>query len=288
MTLSRAVLLAVATAAFLGPATAAASSIYDHRVITRRALLDAGWTREGDIDRVVTCNMATDFGRVNPVARTLSRIAFPGSGFQIDGVRALGRTAPFSTGGGTRGFHFNSLYTYAAIESRWRELAAWADHVCDSLARAGLTSDEERAGRLRLIGMASHAVQDFYAHSNWVRLLGPFTSGAMKAEEFPLWDELTGNDGAWRARHPAFPSSRAVEQLRESDRARSGSDDKGGLQTGRVRGEKVAGVAPWKHRHPGGAEKAVVHDLARRATILWVRRIEQRFFVELPPGQGRK
>lgn len=287
MTASRTLWLAVAVVALASPPPAGASTIYDHRVTTRRALEDAGWKREGDIDRVVTCNMATDFGRLNPITRTLSRIAFPGTGFQIDGVRALGRTAPFSPGS-TRGFHFNSLYSYAAIESRWRVLGAWADHVCDSLGRAGLPPEEERASRLRLIGMVSHAVQDFYAHANWVGILDRFTPGEMKADEFPVWEELTEGHGGWREHHPAFQWTQALDRMRVSDRARSDAEDEGGLQTGRVRGEKVPGVTPWRHRHRGGAEKTVVHELARRATILWVQRIEGRFITARASNQGKK
>ncbi len=275
----------VVALAMAGPAFG--SSIYDHRTVARRALTEMGWRQEGDIDRVITCNMATDFGRLNAFSRTLSRVLYPGSGFQINGVRAMARTAPFSSEG-TLGFHFNSLYSYSAIETRWRDLGGWADHVSDSIGAGTMPPELEHETYLRLVGMVSHAVQDFYAHANWVGLLDHDTPGEMKADEFPLWEELVQDHGGWRERHPEFHFAAALDRLRISDRERSATEDHGGLQTGRTGGEHISGVQPWMHRHKGGEEKAVVSDLARRAIILWIQRIDQRLEQARQRAQGKK
>jgi hypothetical protein len=256
----------------LAAAPALASPPWTHENITREELRRLGWTQ--DVEQVVRCNVATDLGRVNVVSRTLLRVSFPLASTHIGEVRALAATAPFNPSG-TKSFHFNNLYRYDAVAGRWEEMDAWTRTVAERIA--GLETEAERRElRVTLLGIVLHAVQDFYAHSNWIGILDRFTAGEMVPAEFPTWEELVLDHDSWRARHPQVDWDAALQALMVSNLGPSSDEEAGGLQTGRSRGEQCEGECPWKHRHKGGPERVVVEHLAARATAIWVRRLTER------------
>jgi hypothetical protein len=257
---------------------APASSIVHHHALCETALGEMGWP-DPDILTVARSNVATDIGRLPEHSRAAIRILLPKTGREVPMVRALAATAPWSPNGSS-GFHFNSLYSFTDIASRWRELESWVDDTVELLR--GERGEERRGEYLSFVGMVTHMVQDFYSHANWIGLLNEFTPGEMNPEEFPLWEELVDNEDGWRERNPAFPWRAALHRLRLSNAVVREADHLGGLQTGSVRWEEFIGMRPWGHRHKGGREREVVHALAIRATHLWVRRIEEK--LNAPPA----
>lgn len=259
-----------------------ASSIFDHEEITRKALLEMGWGDQHAIETVAQSNVATDFGRLPSHSRTALNIVLPATSSHVPLVRGLAETAAFSPRGSV-GFHFNSLYSYSDISARWAALDSWANSVCYLIEHE---PNSERRQRLYLVllGLVSHSVQDFYAHSNWIEILDGFDSQAkgFDSRDLPIWEELVENASNWRAENPDFSSGEAIAQLLVSNQVLSHDDCEGGLQTGSVRGERFEGTPPWKHRHNGGKEKDAVHDLAKRATQYWVARIDRRLQVGDP------
>ncbi len=277
-----AVVVAAALVSFVIPGPAGASGVRDHQRITREALRDVGWTDDERIERVVRCNLATDMARLRSFYRESLAVLFPETGRFVEPVLDLTRTAPFNSHG-TDGFHFNNLYSYSAIEQTWRALGVWADSAASAISASSPDADDPRTAAL--LGIAAHAVQDFYSHSNWVQLLDPFTPGTMLPEQFPLWEELVDENSAWLAVHPGFDRNAALARLRLSDGFTSRDDRAGGLQTGKARGApKWSGEPPWEHRHLEGAQDAVVDALARRASVLWMRRVQDR----LDSGSGAR
>lgn len=253
------------------PGAAQASAIHHHEIITRAALEEMGWSDESAIAIVCHCNVATDFARLPGYSRAALDFVMPATGTYVPMVRGLAETAEFSPRASV-GFHFNSLYSYDEISTRWQDLEEWTENAAVAIARM----DEQSRTRMSLVllGIVTHAVQDFYSHANWVAIIDGYTPGEMQADEFPLWEELVGNAGEWNSKNPQFPVAEVMAHLRSSNEGLSVDEHDGGLQTGSVRGEKFAGDAPWSHRHTNGAEQKVVHELAGRATILWVARIE--------------
>ncbi len=275
------------------PAPVHAAGVRDHQRITREALRDAGWTDDERIERVVRNNLATDMARLQSFYRESLAFVFPKTGRYVDPVLELAETATFNSHG-TDGFHFNHLYSFSAIDQTWRFLGDWVDSAATAIAASSPGPDDSRV--LALLGITTHVVQDFYSHSNWVEMLAPFVSEEMRPEEFPLWEELVETPSAWLAIHPTFDRNAAMERLRLSDAFTSDDDRAGGLQTGRSRGAPPwNGQPPWKHRHVEGASDAVVDVLSRRATVLWVRRIQDRldrgggagFSIDPPSGGPR-
>lgn len=77
-----------------------------------------------------------------------------------------------------RQFHFAGLIDAAAVQAQWTWLAAYAQR---ELGRP------QRGGRaLYQMGKILHAVQDFYAHSNWVDLA---LAAGFDAESLPTWEQ---------------------------------------------------------------------------------------------------
>jgi hypothetical protein len=257
--------------AALLPAPAEASHLFVHRTLTERALSALDWD-EDDIEAVVRSNQAADLARLPGPARLAAALVFP-VGSQMDRVASLAATAPFNPRHAA-GFHFNALFTYDEVARRWNDLGSWVDASCAAL-RSGTYGPRSREAELALAGLVAHAVQDFYEHANWVRLLSAHAPPGSDASAYPLWEELVGEDaGGWRARHPQFPRDEALETLRRSNLAVSPDESDGGLQTGRIRGPVPPGIDPWKHRHLASPEREIAHGLAVRATIRWMRRIE--------------
>ena len=250
---------------------ALAHDVFVHRTLTEEALAEMGWTDPEAIDRVATYNVGTDIGRLPGHSRAALQFVFPGAAGETPEIRRLTATAPFNPET-TVGFHFNSLYSFESIFTRWNELDEWVFMQCEYIA----ANPADQARYYQVLGITLHAVQDFYAHANWVGLLDRYTVDSLDPAEFPVWEELIENDAGWREAHPALPYDEAINRLKASNAFMSGEETLGGLQTGRIRGEDVDGdITPWIHRHERGEARGVAHDLARRATRLWVERIDR-------------
>jgi hypothetical protein len=253
------------------PGAAQASAIHHHEDITQAALEELGWTDKDAIAIVCHCNVATDFARLPGYSRAALDFVMPATGTYVPLVRGLAQTAAFSPTA-SKGFHFNSLYSYSDIVTRWEELGAWTEVAVDAIS--GLDERARTRMSLCLLGVVTHAVQDFYSHSNWVGILDEYTACDLEADEFPLWEELIEGEGDWGTRNPLFPTDQVLEHFQRSNSEVSTEEGDGGLQTGSVRGEEFTGAVPWAHRHKRGDMQDVVHELAKRATMIWVERIE--------------
>jgi hypothetical protein len=253
------------------PGAAQASAIHHHEIITRAALEELGWSDGSAIAIVCHCNVATDFARLPGYSRAALDFVMPATGTYVPMVRGLAETAEFSPRASV-GFHFNSLYSYDDIATRWADLEEWTESAALAIARM----DEQSRTRMSLVllGIVTHAVQDFYSHANWVWIIDGYTPGEMEADEFPLWEELVGNFDDWSSKNPQFPAAEVMAHFELSNEGLSVDEHCGGLQTGSVRGETFTGDTPWSHRHSNGDEQKVVHELAGRATKIWVERIE--------------
>lgn len=273
--------LTAALWASLPAAPAFASDLRHHREMTERALRDLGWQDEAAIARLAQLALAADIGRIPGYTRAVMQLGLPSEVADAAELSALAETAPFSPVG-TRGFHFAGLYRFSDVETRWRATEEWASWVADEIGAMPESETREHAWLL-LLGLAAHAVQDFYCHSNWVGLLDEFTPSHLEASEFPTWEELMQDDGDWLAQRPAFDAAAALERLHRSNFVRSACDTEGGLQTGKPRTEPaLEAPVPWGHRHAGGAEGDVVRALAVRATRHWVARLDARMRGAVP------
>lgn len=262
----------VLTALMCGAGSPAlAHDVFVHRALTEDALAEMGWTDTEAIDRVATYNVGTDIGRLPGHSRAALRFIFPGAAGETAEIRRLTATAAFNPAT-TVGFHFNSLYSFESISTRWSDLDEWVFMQCEYIA----ANPADQARYYQVLGITLHAVQDFYAHANWIGLLDHYTADSLDPAEFPLWEELIENEAGWRDTHPAFPCDEAINRLKASNAFMSGQETLGGLQTGRIRGEAVDGdITPWLHRHERGEARGVAHHLARRATRLWVERMDR-------------
>lgn len=261
-------ILTVVVCVTAGPAIA--HDVFVHRTLTQEALSEMGWSAE-TIDRVVTYNVGTDIGRLPSHSRVALQLIFPDAVAETADIRRVAATAPFNPAT-TKGFHFNSLYTFDAIAEYWENLDHWVSDQCEYIASTPGDSDRY----YQVLGITLHAVQDFYAHANWVGILDLYTESSLEPVEFPVWEELVEDASGWLDEHPGFPADEAINRLKASNAFMSQDEALGGLQTGRIRGEHVAGdVEPWSHRHERGEARAVVHDLTRRSTLLWVKRIDR-------------
>ncbi len=259
--------------ASLAVPAAQASDLRHHRDLTEAALREMGWRDETAIALVAQYSLATDLGRIPAYTRAALQFGLPTEVDRVADLHALAATAPFNPDG-TRGFHFAGLYRFSDIETRWQELEAWSEIAAREIGRTPSLEVRERM-RCALLGLVSHAVQDFYCHSNWVGLLDPIAGGGLDPTVLPTWEELVGETSSWRPTHDGFSSASALARLRESDLRRSEADDEGGLQTGRPRTQRwEAEPIPWGHRHKGGREMLAVHSLSLRATMCWLERVE--------------
>lgn len=272
--------------ALLVPAAVSAVRAADlptHRRITEAAFRALGETDPGMVESVVRFNLTTDLARLPTLPRRATSVIYPFVDGTEDMVEELAATAPFSVRRSS-GFHFNNLYRYREIEARWTALGDWVDATCEAI-RAGNYPLRRRDAELCLLGMVCHCVQDFYYHSNWVGLLNEFTPGDFAPPEFPMWEDLVDDGGSFRERFPGFPRDAALGRLSLSDAFVSRDERLGGLQTGRTRSARdPGGISPWRHRHPSGAQGKVAGELARRTTMRWILRVEERLG---HPGQVR-
>jgi hypothetical protein len=257
----------------LSPAHAA--STRDHQHITREAFHDVGWTDDELIEQIVRCNLATDMARLRTVyCRTLC-FFYPKTGRFVDPVLGLASTARFNSHG-TDGFHFNNLYSFDVIERHWSGLAEWVEANARSISESpgAFSTPTEDPRVLALYGMTTHAVQDFYSHSNWVEMLSPFLAGEAP-DGFPVWEDLMDENSVWLRLHPDFDRNGALARMQLSNEFTSQDPRTGGLQTGKGRGAPPwDGDPPWEHRHAEGGIDEVIDVLSRRECALWIRRIQ--------------
>lgn len=258
-------------AAIAAASSASASDMRNHRIMTDQALRELGWTDEAAIAFTADFSQATDLGRIPDYTVHALQFGMPNYTSQVPPVQSLAETATFSAKG-TSGFHFNNLYAFTDIAVRWEELDAWSVVVARRLG--GLPAEERNRLRPVLFGLVAHAVQDFYCHSNWIGILMRHLPASQAGAKLPLWEELVGEDDAWREARPEFPALAALQTMMISDAYCSQDEDEGGLQTGKPRVVDMGPDAPWGHRHKGGREMEIVHDLGVRATALWIARLD--------------
>jgi hypothetical protein len=247
---------------------AGASDIHFHERLTIGALEDLNWGNPATRIAVGQASMAVDFAHRPEMFRRISAYVMPGVGLHFDHLDDLTQSASFSAPS-TRGFHFNSVYTYDDITQRWAEFDSWVDET------AGIFETEQNPEKyIAFLGAVAHHVQDFYAHANWVGIIAEVDSNNLDKQSFPLWCELIDNKNHWRDRHPGFPSDEAIHRMKSSNFRRSDREELGGLQTGSIVGEHFESSAPWSHRHHIGTEMDVVHHLAQREIARYVSKIE--------------
>jgi heterokaryon incompatibility protein Het-C len=84
--------------------------------------------------------------------------------------------------------HFDNGRDVAALGALWRRGLRRYLTLAVERATPANERDEprDRQGALRALGMASHALADFYAHTNWVELFGPDAPQApLLGEDWP-------------------------------------------------------------------------------------------------------
>jgi len=85
--------------------------------------------------------------------------------------------------------HFDNGRDSAALDQLWRR--GLHAYLTRAIARCAPTRSPghlptDRRGALRAFGMATHALADFYAHTNWIELLGAEAERApLLGDEFP-------------------------------------------------------------------------------------------------------
>ncbi len=252
------------------------------------------WKNAEAVDLVLNCNLATDLHQFEGKCYMfVFYILYPSGSGQISDVKRLIGDMPegvkFNTSG-TNGFHFDDLFHYDEIEKRWEDLRAWSRH---QVARAQARwSEGGRDDFLRVVGISSHSVQDFYCHSNWVSILRSFVSSD-DPEDYPVWKDVASEPpSAFRgvvlapaitgilrkgATAPTWDRSAILDRMKESNRSISDDPTRGGLQTGGwdrsedrdpLSGLSVRG---WQHRHPEEPPESLIAPvLAARATGLWI------------------
>ena len=252
MRLARWLSVLVALPTLFAPNTACAWKVNTHWDETDRFVLkQSGWTNQTAINRVVDANIETDLaggglpGSVEwayPNAKALRSAVLANANFM----------APFNTSG-TNGFHFDDLKNYTECKDRWDALWQWIKDVRTYCENQGWRP-QDRDDYLVAMGMAFHAVQDFYCHANWVLRLNSLTTSAdYKSFEFPTWDQLVADQGGWRTAR-GLTGQQMLNRMKESDTRVNQYEFNGGLQTGAYEHEwrtQVDGtwMKPWYHRH---------------------------------------
>ena len=84
--------------------------------------------------------------------------------------------------------HFDNLFSFTAVYTHW----SWLKKLTEEFLRSEMSQIKTFA----IIGNSLHAVQDFYAHSNWVEF---FNALGFKAADIPIWSEVFfSNELKWR------------------------------------------------------------------------------------------
>lgn len=263
------------------PSQSSAYNPWEHWDVTANALRGAGWTNDAAINRVIDANIATDIPSmtvvtIGPFSLNVGFV-FPAAWGQYPAVQDLANTFSQNTSG-TNGFHFDDLFTHTEIEERMELLEVWISERVAVMEAEGWGAEQE-IEFLIMIGMVFHAIQDFYCHSNYVKLLKEFTGGG----PYPTWDELHSNSGGWLDNHPEFDAEAAKNRLKQSNSHLSSCETcpRGGIQTGAWDrkepqpdpGNPEISKTPWGHRHPEGWERDSTLALCERASREWLEKI---------------
>lgn len=102
-------------------------------------------------------------------------------------------------------FHFSGLENSAEVEDRWDQLVRGTYHAAKTAEREG-----DARGLLSVLGTSLHAVQDFYAHSNWAALESRGLGPALVPD--PTWFDLPR---AARARADVYTSRPGADPAKD-------------------------------------------------------------------------
>ncbi|GJM10086.1 MAG: hypothetical protein DHS20C11_23620 [Lysobacteraceae bacterium] len=77
--------------------------------------------------------------------------------------------------------HFDNLFSTSDVDQYWRNLLANLDSsISASMNDTSASSSERRKELLTVMGIALHAVQDFYTHSNWASFYPQLSDGSYR------------------------------------------------------------------------------------------------------------
>lgn len=169
----------------------------------------------------------------------------------------------------SKGFHFDNMFSYDNVVSRWDSVNSFVSRMASQFEKS---TDSDIEPWFCLIGLISHAVEDFYCHSNWTVICGYYgtQTHSFDTDSIPTWEEFSDPD--WLSSHRNFDTSVVLTKFRESNYFSSPVefykyDDSvfinGGLQTGNWKNHTFppnSNNLPWEHRHPGARDD---HDIAR-------------------------
>lgn len=281
--------LLVSSLLLLTPAPSSAWSCNQHWRILIEVFHRMGWKNMRAMNKVVDACLATDLPYVSFTIFGITidcSWLFPRARPLTPAVVALANTFPDNTDK-TNGFHFDDLFSSTEIKTRMTRIEQWMYERIQAEVDAGWGEDQEEEF-LILIGLISHAIEDFYCHSNYAGYLRYFTSD-WDPNNYPTWDELYTDLGGWEEAHLGFPAPAArfiialedsVPQADENTGLRTGAYDK----TGPIPNPLHPGetVTPWGHRHPleDSPMGRVAWELSIRATRQWIEKALNR----LPPA----
>ncbi len=223
----RRIFLAAVICLFASGKQAQAFDAGHHHDITRSVLSIAGFA-EGATNSVILANWLTDYYSNAPSSNP--------------------RLRPF-----LQTMHFDNLRDGRSV----RRYHGWLIHNTRRLTREA-AKENDRIKLLALIGIASHAIQDFYSHSNWIGKGGFDDAGDIRVSLYPV--SKPPNRDVFTGTWP-----------RSNDRARA-------------HGSYTFGINKDSHIRPGW-EDAYVH--AFQATARLVRNIEL-WAEQVRPGFWRR
>ena len=130
-----------------------------HSDVTRTVLHERGFG-ETAIEITLIYNWLTDYYSNSPTSET-----------PIQGAREVIRDLET--------LHFDNLFTPQEIDIAW----GWLTHNLETATREA-ARDRRPEHALILLGLAGHAVQDFYSHSNWVETHPRAVDGPYRCDTF--------------------------------------------------------------------------------------------------------
>lgn len=281
------------------------------------------WQNDSAVELVFCANLATDLATIKEdwglvsdaiayfyTARDFSRI-YNHSRSLVAPVQRLTKSSKFKHGGGGGDylygafcFHFDDLFTFNEITNRWQEFEIWAREETKKTQKS-MDYWQNQGGRedfLIILGIVSHAVQDFYCHSSYAKQLRKMYP-TYAATALPIWDELMHEELGQEVVNrdqiiTAFMgSNRTVTSEKEYTK-----NEIAGLQTGDwgfnkklYDSEQKESQYPWKHRDD---TQPMVMEFAARATNLWREKMigwlapeyrnDLRQYLGLPQKQDKK
>jgi flagellar hook capping protein FlgD len=273
---------AVAALLFLGlltVRTASAWSVEQHWAILLEALRRLGWKNNQAMNTLIDANLGTDVPYIAAFGVDFSFV-YPKAKEIYPLVKLMADTCPDINTDKTNGFHCDDLIYYSQVLARMQKLEAWMNQRIQAQVDSGW-GDAQRLNFLIMLGLLTHAIEDFYCHSNYAGILSRAT-GTWNPDDYPTWDELMSDLGGWGAAHPGFPKPKAKFLLSVWDSTSFESEEFGGLQTGAFEhrgpqprpGHPGETMTPWGHRHPelSTDEGKVAWELSIRATVQWIQK----------------